>query len=267
MANYGFAPHIVREDRTFVEILSEDYDPLGGYYKIIFRPQPSDSATSNINVTRIRFWGGGFKGRFEIMVLRALTWHVDYDIPPLGTKQSNEKMLRDEQGELAEGEGELYCQLPFETQNGRPRFRQSFSSTFIPTMNTPLEEIEKNLEESPTATEDALPPDPSQYPGARGGCTLTVQHVKENSRFPVIEVRISKRAERTQLAGAQLRAMGSAFGHAHSAERRRSIDSKRFSFDALGVPNDDVHLANQHRALEGLEGAKEALRALQLGGL
>lgn len=240
LLSHGFAPHIVRrQPKGGLDILEEDYDALGGIYRVIYRV----SRQIEHETTKIRFFGSAFsKGRFNVEVLRAKGWWIEYDVKP----DEEPVMLHEDNVEQ-------------EKEKRRAPGRSSVSISATPaasptdSYSTPAGLLSPPLP-SRTLAEPAQT-DPSNLPGPLGGCTLIIPN--SDVEHGIVSVTISKNADRAKSGLYRTRDLSEALGRAsqlsHEGKQAETIEDLIFYSHEEG------------RALANLDTARRVLEQLAEG--
>ncbi|KAK4051372.1 hypothetical protein OIV83_002856 [Microbotryomycetes sp. JL201] len=212
----GFAPWVQRlPKRDGLVVLDEQYEPLEGTYRLVFRVDGADDGPD----TKIRFHGSGFgKGRFEIVVENNIDdWELLYDVEPHVKPETVYVDEHDEQhDEQHDGSSPVEVQQAEQRPQPPRRRKTSMSVKASPltvttslssanavvaataadgtSVNVPPPDMASPL--SPTSfvtSSTASPPrvDPAALPGPLGACTLVIPR-HSSTRFHPITVTISR---------------------------------------------------------------------------
>ncbi|KAM0789253.1 hypothetical protein ACM66B_000096 [Microbotryomycetes sp. NB124-2] len=206
----GFAPWVQRlPKRDGLVILDEQYQPLEGCYRLVFRVDGVDEGPA----TKIRFHGHGFgKGRFEVVVENALDdWQLEYDVEP---KVQPETQYVDEHEN--DEEADAARRMDAKTRPPPPRRRKtSMSVKASPlTISTNLAGTNEGTGQTSAGGPSVVSPlsatsrlslgsnsanaygggvtmDPASLPGPLGACTLVIPR-HSSTRYHPITVTISR---------------------------------------------------------------------------
>jgi hypothetical protein len=176
----------VREGDAKADVMSEEFEPTLGRYRLVLRCRGGPGASRE--PLRVRFHGQTFsRGRFEVEVKGEAEWKVEFDRPA-------------ENGEA----------LPEELVRGRKRF----SSPVVAAAPTAPAAAPSPSAPPPPAAEETW-----RLTGSRGGCTLLVYATPANGvdKSGVVQVSIDRRDERARTTRDRVRLTSRAFGEAERA--------------------------------------------------
>ncbi|KEI39410.1 uncharacterized protein L969DRAFT_23855 [Mixia osmundae IAM 14324] len=256
LQTYGFAPHLVRPQLPHLDcrVLNESFDPASGCYELIYlSTHKADTLPTAANETRIRFFGNAFsKGRFDITVLHAQSWKLEFDIPAL-----NGAKTVGYDGQVQTGAGST-------VRKTRPSLTQRFSSAAL-TSSHPSPQAPRTA----TISENEESTDLSQLPGSCGACTLVIAN-DSMSAMPV-QVRIDKRPEKAKLTSSSLRKVSEALAEASLAplpsltayeDIASGTDSIINHGSALELLSADINVRRRAAARMALHSAEEVIQRL-----
>ncbi|KAI5480185.1 hypothetical protein MNV49_001511 [Pseudohyphozyma bogoriensis] len=268
----GFAPYICRRRRAAgLDILDERYDAAGGTYSVVYRVHPSIAADE----TRIRFWGTAFAGRFQIEVLRASGWRIEYDVEP--TEQPdvhredsedhpaspNEDNQRRRRAPRRSSLSVLAASPPLSALPARSRSpsvqgrvgEASRSSFQFPAGASNLKSPSPLLSPEEPASPTSEYFDPAKLPGPLGGTTLIIPN--SNVEGGIVSVTISKNADRMRSSLDRMKHQSEALGKA-----------ARGSYDGIAAETIEelIHCSHgEGEALANLRIAREVMRQVEVG--
>lgn len=234
----GFAPYIKRKTPLAeLDVLEEKYDSTRGDYRVVFRVHESLKEEE----TRIRFHGSSFAGgRFEIEILRAKTWRIQYDVEPEGLPNVREEVT----GEGTEGD---------EWQRSARRKTKIFICASNSNCDVPTHHHSHSASRTPPSTPRSSYLDPSRLPGPKGGMTLFLLNSSIASG-PPITISITKSLTSTlapeSSSRSATRVLGLASKLVGESHGNSSIEEFLRSSTKVG------------RAERDLEGTKEVMRLL-----
>ena len=154
----GFAPYIKRKTPLLeLDVLEEKYDSMRGDYRVVFRVHENLKQEE----TRIRFHGSSFAGgRFEIEILRAKSWRIEYDVEPEGLPDVREEVTGEETG------GD-------EWQRSARRKMKIFICASNSNCDITTHHHSRSIpSRTPPSTPRSSYLDPARLPGPKGGMTL-----------------------------------------------------------------------------------------------
>jgi hypothetical protein len=227
---YLFSPYLVREGEAKADIMSEEFEPTLGYFRIVLRCRGGGVGARE--PLKIRFHGQTFsRGRFEIDVKGDAEWKVEFDRPAEGSEGN------------ASPSGELF--------RGRHRFS-------LPPNPNPVSTPASAPSDAPHLVTSATPTPPAaavaaeetwRLAGSRGGCTLLVYATPANGldKNGVVQVTIERREEL-----------------ARTARDRVKLTSRAFGVAVERAGEESSYERGPHAALRA---AREVWRTLRLEGL
>lgn len=244
-------PHLCRTTSTVgARLIGEELDPVAGEYKIQFSLGPMAAG----GTTRIRFHGSTFnRGRFEISVIQATDWHIDFDTPPKRESDLGEDEEGLVQEKLPPDPKAKKTSIRMRPINRRPAEDLEMAAPLSALSDSASEDFTAPMRASPRLSLTLQPfqadEDPADLPGARGGCTCVI---KNTVIGPTIQVTISKSHEKPAFPlGAGLRRAMETIGRVavdpnrplprvssmedltRSGKARRSLDAARHTMEQV----------------------------------